>query len=245
MSTPLYFDNNDNTILQKDQYSTYQNVAYFDADNGMIIGPNDPRMSIITQVPINCFRPQPFSDFDERSLDAKWLFTPAGSGTVAMANSCAVILSGLSVNNGGELKMTNVPIYMVAGQRVYFYLSTPTNGNLDLEFGIKVDSNNLVRFKRSEDNTAQAYSSETRASGTSDSYSGVCPGDSVRRIFCIELVTNAVKFWVGTDMGELVLQATHTTCIPSGTGNVYLKFTNRYTANREVDLDFVWPIRIR
>lgn len=240
-----YWNNNENTTMQKDQYGSVQNIAYYDADDGMQVGPNDPKFSIITQVPINMFRPQPFSDFDEVSLDNKWSYSGTGSSYLSYANSCVTLNTGTTNGSVGEIMMPNVPIYFVNGQRVYFYLSTTPNGNLEAEFGIKYDDNNLIRFKRVEDNTAVAYYSETRASGVSNTYSDVAPANSVRRLFCIEMVSDVVKFWVGTDMGILQLKATHTANIPIGIGHAYVKFKNRYAANRELAVDFVWPVRIR
>lgn len=244
-TSPLLFENNVNTVMQKDQYGNYQNIAYLDHDNDMVIGPTDPRMSILTQIPINMFRPQPFSDFDEVTLDPKWKFTPIGSGSLALADSQAIINTGYSNNSGGELDMPNVPLYFVPGQKIYFYLTTVPNGNLDLEFGIKADDNNLIRFTRVEDDVAEGYAAETRANGQSNRYPDISVGDSVRRLFCIEIIENAVHFYIGTDAGQLVLLATQTADIPVGIGHAYMKFTNRYPTQRQVALDFVWTVRIR
>lgn len=245
MCNPLGYENNVNTVMQKDQYGNYQNLAYMDADNGLQVGPDDPRMSIITQVPINAFRPQPFSDFDERTLDSKWLFTGTGSSYYTLSDSNVTIQTGSTNNSTGELTMTNVPMHFVNGQKIYFYLSTVPNGNLELEFGIKKDDNNLIRFRRTEDDVAQPYISEVKSGGTTDSYPGIGTGDSVRRLFCIHITSEGTKFYIGTDMGELQLKSTHTAFLPAGKGYAYLKFKNRYPAPRSVSVDFVWLVRVR
>jgi len=239
------WDNNVNTITQKDAGGNIHNIAYIDADDGMQFGPNDPRITALMQVPLNLFRPHVVSDFDERTLDPKWDSSFTGSSYTALSSSELVLHTGATNGSSIEVSMPNVPMYFVAGQKVYFYLRTPVNGNLDLEFGIKKDANNLIRFKRVEDDVAQQYASQCMSGGVIDSLSSVGVGDSVRRIFCIEVVAGAVKFYVGTDMGKLELKSTHTINIPTGTGKVYAKFSNRYPTDRTVNIDIIYTVRIR
>lgn len=239
------WDNNVNTGCQKDKRGNVQNIAYYDADDGMQIGPNDPRLTLINQVPLNFFRPHVVSEFDEVSLDPKWTTSLTGSAYMSYSNSEAIIHTGTTNGSGCEMAIPNAPMYFVAGQRVYFYLYTTPNGNLDLEFGVKYDANNLIRFRRIEDSVAQPYYSETLAGGVSTVTNNLYAGDSVRRLFCIETTSTGVNFYISTDAGELILKSTHTTNIPTGQGHIYLKFFNRYAAERSLHLDTVYAVRIK
>ena len=86
-SDSLSWPNNVNTTIQADQRGSYQNIAYYDNDDGMQIGPNDVRITQLMQTPLNVFRPHVSSDFNETTLDPKWTFTPYASGTLSLSAS--------------------------------------------------------------------------------------------------------------------------------------------------------------
>lgn len=240
---PLQFPNNVNTITQADKYGTQQNIAYFDADDGMQIGPNDPRLTQLMQTPLNMFRPHVVADFNELALDPKVAFTAYASGQCLLGNGCATIRCATVNGSGGRLEMPNVPVPFVPGQRVYFYLTTVPNGNLALEFGI-AGASHFCKFSRVEDDVAQHYFAKVQsANGVANIDTGQA-GDSVRRLFCISIEAGGVRFYASTDMGVLHDVGFYPE-VPTGTGKIFLDFKNRYPAQREVALDFIYGVLIR
>lgn len=238
----LAWPNNVNTTTQAGPNGTQQNLAYFDADWGVQYGPNDPRYTVINQIPINLFRPHIYSDFDEISLDNRWQFSAYSSGALVMGNSCAAINSGLTNGGGGKLTLyRQVPF--IPGQRVYFYLTTIPNGNLALEFGIS-GATNFAKFSRIEDNTAQNYFAKVQSSAGSANIDTGTTGNSIRRLFCLSIESGGVRFYCGTDAGVLVDSGFYP-AIPSGTGNIFIDFKSRYAAARCVSVDAVYAILIR
>lgn len=244
----IFFPNNVNTILQKDTQGTYQNIAFYDADNGLVHGPTDVRETHIFSTPVNMFRHHVVSDFDEAStLDPKWTFTAISGGTNSqVADSKTAISTGTTSGGGGKLTLTNCNIPIIAGQRIYFYMETAPNGNLDLTFGLEVDANNYIRFRRTDAGAAGNVFAENANAGTLTSTDTTQVGNSVRRLYCIEIVSPIqIKYWVGTDAGVLQLKATHTTNIPSGNHKAFIRLVNSTTANRQVLIDMVYLIAIR
>lgn len=241
---PRVWGNNVNTIMQEDMRGIPQNIAYYDADDGMQIGGNDPRITILMQEPLNLFRPHVYSDFNEQSLDSKWRFQGANGGYLTLQDGCAKINSGNTNAGGGTLDMPNVPVYIAAGCRIYFYLTTSPNGNLSLEFGVKTGGQYL-RFQRVEDNTAQHYFAQTNNGTTANTDTGVA-GNSVRRLFCIDVKASQVDYYISNDGGQLQLVATHTNTITGApVGNAYISFYNRYPAQRQVAMDAFYGILLR
>jgi len=242
---PFLWVNNVNTTLQEDMRGVPQNIAYYDADDGFQLGPNDPRITALLQVPLNLFRPHVVSDFHETTLDPKWTVVTTGSGSTLLGNGVLTFRTGTTNGSGVEATMPNVPMPLVPGTRIYFYLTTLPNGNLDLKFGIKKDANNVIKFSRVEDNTAANYRAKCMAGGVETNASTTAPGDSVRRFFCISMTSAGVNFYVGNDGGQLMLQANIQTNVPSGVGKAYIKFFNRYAVNRDLELDVVYALPIR
>lgn len=243
MIETLRYPNNVNSITQADMRGNQQNIAYFDADDGMQIGPNDPRITQIMQTPLNMFRPHVVADFNELTLDQKAMFTSFDGGQCVMGNGCATIKSALISGSGGRIELTNVPVPFVPGQRVYFYLTTIPNGNLSLEFGIS-DKAQFCKFSRIEDNVAQNYFAKVQTANGIACINTGQPGDSVRRLFCISIEAGGVRFYASTDMGVLQDVGFHPE-IPLGNGKIFIDFKSRYPAPREVAIDLIYGVLIR
>lgn len=240
---PLQFPNNVNTITQADKRGIQQNIAYFDADDDLQIGPNDPRITQLMQTPLNMFRPHVVADFNELTLDPKVAFTPYASGQCLMGNGCATIRCASVNGSGGRLEMSNVPVPFVPGQRVYFYLTTSPNGNLALEFGI-AGATQHCKFSRVEDDVAQHYFAKVQSANGVANIDTNTAGDSVRRLFCISIESGGVRFYAGTDAGVLQDVGFYPK-IPTGAGKIFVDFKNRYPAQRDLAVDIIYGVLIR
>lgn len=213
---PLVYPNNVNTLLQRDQFGDYQNVAYYDADSGLFLGPGaDPRTTIYTNVPVNLFRRHVVIDFEEASgLDGRCRFHARGSATSQSEMGVFRIRTGATPNSRGELVMPNVSAPAYAGQRIYFYLRTYPAGNLRLSFGLRHPSREgvAILFSRTDAGGLAGpggeYVSETldgRGNGdgvgggaggatrTSLGVGAAPGGDAVRRLFCINVTKTRDK----------------------------------------------------
>lgn len=250
----LLFPNNQNTLLQRDQFGNSQNIAYYDADGGLQVGPNDLRYQIQTNVPINIFRPQPLFDFDTNVIDPRLAFVSQNGGTFSPAdNSKWKMSTGTIVNGGGKLKTSNILVPCYSGQKCYFYMETVPNGNLLLEFGFESDDlQHQIKFSRADNSAAQNYFAKSvTTTGTTTTDTGQL-GNSVRRLFALELASVggvlSVLYYASTDAGVLQLKATHQTDVPAAGTNLrpFVRFTNNgYSYNRDLLIDFVAPILLR
>ena len=235
---PLVFPNNVNTLLQRDQFGDAQNVAYYDGDSGLFLGPGaDPRPTIYSNVPINLFRRHVFADFEEAAgLDARCRFDAAGTASGASEMGVFRIRTGAAAGSRGELIMPNVSAPAYAGQRVYFYLRTYPAGNLELSFGVRHPTRPdvAIRFARTDTGgpagPGGAYVAETAVGPGANDVTrsplgvGAAPGgDAVRRLFCINVTktqdalnggAGEVEFYVGTDGGVLERKAVHAAHVP-------------------------------
>jgi len=244
-TSPLSWCNNTNTITQADPQGTQHNIAYIDADWGMQIGPDDPRFTLLMNTPLNFFRPHIVSDFNEVTLDPKWTTTATNGASYSISDGCLILKTGTTLGGSIEATMPNTPMPLVAGTQIRFYLTTLPNGNLDLEFGMKVNSTNVIRFRRTEGDAACPYHAQCMAGNVQTDCNTGQAGDSVRRFFCISITSSGVDFYIGNDGGQLTILSHITTNIPSGTAHPYIKLTNSYAADREVYLDVVYAMPIR
>lgn len=242
--------NNRNLASGVDANGVVQPFAFFDTDDALCIGPQaDVRQTIITASPLNMFRPQYVADFVEANGLGPLVAAPAttGSGNYSYSPGQLAINTGTTNGSIVDLRLPYVPHTFVRGSRVYFYLYTYPNGNLDLKFGVRNPINgHYARFERAEDNTASSYVAATADGGTSQQVATYHGGDSVRTLFCIEQTAAAeFKFYISTSGGRLQHKATCNLKTPSGMAEPFVRFSNRAAANRLVYLDFVWSIPIR
>jgi hypothetical protein len=245
-TSPLTWPNNVNTTVQRDKRGTPQNIAYYDNDDTLTLGPiSDPRITTIMQTPVNLFRPHIFSDFNEMALDPKWQATFAGNGALTFHDGVADIATGTTNGGGCRLSMPNVPAFIVPGMRLYFYLTTPVSGAIDLKFGVAGGSQ-YAQFSRVEDGAASNYHAQTNIGATLDTDCGQV-GDSVRRIFAIDFNphTLTMDYYIGSGGGELVKLASHAATNTAQQGAVFVDFKSRSAANRNLLLDVVYAVLIR
>ena len=271
---PLLFANNDNTVLQRDSFGSYQNVAYYDSDSGLFLGPGaDPRTTIYANVPINLFRRHVFVDFEEAAgLDPRCTFQNSGTGSGESHMGVFRIRSGTTPASGGELLLPNVSAPAYAGQRIYFYLRTYPGGNLGLSFGLRSasDPNVLIAFSRADtlgpagmggEYIARTASGSGRIEETPTGAGAAPGGDAVRRLFCINVTrsqdqTNGqsgeVEFYVGTEGGVLERKAIHTRHIPDvvDAGQTrhlvpFVRLTNNAAVEQQVDIDVIYGVLLR
>lgn len=243
---PLVWLNNVNTIMQEDKRGTAQNIAFFSTDDEIVVGPTDPRFTKLSYTPENFFRPHDHSKFDEISLDPRWQLTTCDSGvSVVLEDSyLKIITSQNGVSTHGILNMPKIPLPFVSGQRMFTYLRTEPNGNLDLEWGIKQDSNNLIRIRRTDGDAAGSYYGEIITNGISHQTTNFLNGDDVRRMFGIIVGDTTVEFFYSDDNGVMFSGGTVPfTPNEAIMGRAYIKFTAQYP--RQLWVDDVYLVRIK
>lgn len=270
----LNFPNNTNTIVQQDSFGLPQNLAYYDADSGLFIGPgSDPRTTIYSNVPINLFRRHVFVDFEEaNTLDPRCECRLMGGATSGLYMGFFRIQTGKTVGSRGELILPNVSAPAYAGQRVYFYLRTYPAGHLRLMFGLQHPQRQDKRicFTRSDSQGPEGLGGTYRAQ-TSDGQGQVTEvdlgvgaargGDSVRRLFCINITKSQdsvnrlqgeVEFYVGTDGGILQRKAVLTTHIPDVTDThktqhlvPFVSLENTAAVDQTLEIDAIYAVLLR
>jgi hypothetical protein len=270
---PLLFPNNVNTIVQRDSFGISQNLAYYDSDSGLFLGPgSDPRTTILANVPVNLFRRHVFLDFEEATgIDPRCRVVTTGSAEYQTEMGLLRIQTGNRPHSSAELILPNVSAPAYAGQRIYFYLRTYPAGNLKLTFGLRHPSqeNVFVGFSRTDsegiDGRGGDYMARTaNKEGTTEANTGVgaaVGGDGVRRLFCINItktedalnqLTGEVEFYVGSDGGVLEHKATLASHIPDVTDAYksqhlvpFVRLENNAAVNQTLDIDVIYGVLVR
>ncbi len=238
----LQFPNNTNQIMQADQYGTQQNLAYYDADNGFVIGGSDVRLSNLMSVPLNMFRQHHHFRFAQVSaLDPRLAQTTTGGGSILLSANRLYLRTGAAASGDGvELRASNITVPIIAGQRVYFYLECPAANNFALEFGLNAASGSGVfaKFTRTDAASEGNIFCKVANGGAVSSVDTAQAVGTTRRLYCIEIVSpTVIKMYVSTTMGVLQLYATFTSptdAIPASTCYPFIKLVSSGAAvNRE------------
>ena len=238
----LQYPNNTNQIMQADQYGTQQNLAYYDADNGFVIGGSDVRLSNIMSVPLNLFRQHHHFRFAQVSaLDPRLAQTTTGGGSILLSANRLYLRTGTAAaGDGVELRASNLPVQVIAGQRIYFYLECPAANNFALEFGLNAASGSGVfaKFTRTDAASEGNIFCKVANGGAVSSVDTAQAVGTTRRLYCIEIVSpTVIKMYVSTTMGVLQLYATFTSptdAIPASTCYPFIKLVSSGAAvNRE------------
>lgn len=272
---PSVFPNNVNTLLQRDSFGDTQNVAYYDADSGLFLGPgSDPRTTIYANVPVNLFRRHVFLDFEEaEGLDPRCRVRRTGSASAAPEMGLLRIRTGDLPESGGELVLPNVSAPAYAGQRLYFYQRTYPAGNLRLTFGLRHPTREDVSIclsrtdadgprKPGGEYVAATSDGEGPSTRTPTGVGAAPGGDTVRRFFCINVTksqnalgrqSGEVEFYVGTDGGVLERKATHVAHIPDVTGRdgqtqhlvPFVRMENNASVDQGLEVDVIYAVLLR
>ncbi len=238
----LQYPNNTNQIMQADQYGTQQNIAYYDADNGFVIGGSDVRLSNLMSVPLNLFRQHHHFRFAQVSaLDPRLAQTTTGGGSILLSANRLYLRTGTAASGDGvELRASNLPVPVIAGQRIYFYLECPAANNFALEFGLNAASGSGVfaKFTRTDAASEGNIFCKVANGGAVSSVDTAQAVGTTRRLYCIEIVSpTVIKMYVSTTMGVLQLYATFaspTDAIPASTCYPFIKLVSSGAAvNRE------------
>lgn len=238
----LQYPNNTNQIMQADQYGTQQNLAYYDADNGFVIGGSDVRLSNLMSVPLNLFRQHHHFRFAQVSaLDPRLAQTTTGGGSILLSANRLYLRTGTAASGDGvELRASNITVPIIAGQRVYFYLECPAANNFALEFGLNAASGSGVfaKFTRTDAASEGNIFCKVANGGAVSSVDTAQAVGTTRRLYCIEIVSpTVIKMYVSTTMGVLQLYATFaspTDAIPASTCYPFIKLVSSGAAvNRE------------
>jgi len=238
----LQFPNNINQIMQADQYGTQQNLAYYDADNGFVIGGSDVRLSNLMSVPLNLFRQHHHFRFAQVSaLDPRLAQTTTGGGSILLSANRLYLRTGTAAaGDGVELRASNITVPIIAGQRSYFYLECPAANNFALEFGLNAASGSGVfaKFTRTDAASEGNIFCKVANGGAVSSVDTAQAVGTTRRLYCIEIVSpTVIKMYVSTTMGVLQLYATFTSptdAIPASTCYPFIKLVSSGAAvNRE------------
>ena len=238
----LQYPNNTNQIMQADQYGTQQNLAYYDADNGFVIGGSDVRLSNLMSVPLNLFRQHHHFRFAQVSaLDPRLAQTTTGGGSILLSANRLYLRTGTAASGDGvELRASNITVPIIAGQRSYFYLECPAANNFALEFGLNAASGSGVfaKFTRTDAASEGNIFCKVANGGAVSSVDTAQAVGTTRRLYCIEIVSpTVIKMYVSTTMGVLQLYATFaspTDAIPASTCYPFIKLVSSGAAvNRE------------
>ena len=238
----LQYPNNTHQLMQADQYGTQQNLAYYDADNGFVIGGSDVRLSNLMSVPLNLFRQHHHFRFAQVSaLDPRLAQTTTGGGSILLSANRLYLRTGTAASGDGvELRASNITVPIIAGQRVYFYLECPAANNFALEFGLNAASGSGVfaKFTRTDAASEGNIFCKVANGGAVSSVDTAQAVGTTRRLYCIEIVSpTVIKMYVSTTMGVLQLYATFTSppdAIPASTCYPFIKLVSSGAAvNRE------------
>lgn len=237
---PIIWANNVNTTMQLDKDGIAQNQTYYDGDNGFIVGPTDQKITIESIVAKGMFRPHEEFKFNAPCLPAEFVWS-GGAGYVIEDSYLKI-----SATNGetGRITAPVIPLPFVAGQIMQVYWLTTPNGNLQVEFGLRQDSGNLIRIIRNDGEAAGSYYGEVIVNGVSVRSQPFCPGDSVRRRFVLETTVSRVNFYSTDDHGNLQLGGTCLFTPNSGImGRAYVQLMADYP--RQLWVDDVYLVRIK
>jgi hypothetical protein len=193
--------NNRNPGVQRDQKGRWNNLIYYDGDNGCNVGPvGNPELTVLHGEAVDVYRPAIKGDFYEPSLPRVFEFTSSSGGSCAIVNGEAQLKTGNPANSWAMLRMPGVPLRFINQAKVKFYLRTQPNGYLNLDFGIMGDDgNNYAKFDRYEEAVAQPYRCISAYNGTPHAEWAPNGGDSLRRQFEIKFNGLDVEYWM-TDL---------------------------------------------
>lgn len=253
VSAILQFPNNVNNITQSDQYGTQQNIIYLDADNGCVMGGSDVRLTWLGAQALNMFRQHHHFRFTQISaLDPRLSQITTGAGSILFSSGKLFLRSGAgAAGDGIELRSGNIPVPIIAGQRIYFYLECPTATNFTLEFGINTASGSgtFAKFTRTDVGAESNVFCKVSNGAAVSSVDTLQKVGTTRRLYCIEIVSaTIIKMYVSTTGGVLTLYATFTSGVdqtPTSTCYVFIKINSSGVAvNKEVLLSQIYEILI-
>lgn len=240
-TAPLTWPNDVNTILARDPDGTAQNIAFLDSEWNLTLGAPDPRVQLYHWAPDNFWRESFKDDFHGSVLSSAW--SQSGGGyTHAHSPSKIALNTGAVLYAGPELRMANYAASIGWDARLYFLLEVPTAGNLDLQFGFKNPATyERAMIRRYDASSAAVWQGYTQNAAGLATATGLGFGnDNVRRVACIHLAGDRVRYYAGDSGNNLTLCAEHTTSLPDANAPLvpFVSITNQ-GAQREAWIDVV------
>lgn len=249
--------NNVSAIEQKDRTGAYQNIAYYDNDDDLFIGPlgDNGRNTIFTTNPINLLVRHVFWDFNENVL-------PPGLTGSNIGNGCTFDPQGesrinintrnIAAGDGGLLMANNILTRMDRPTRVYFVLNfgNAEDRNTDLQFGLRDAAGvNRLNFSYTAPSGGHSTIFANIANGTPHNIDTTVADITGRHTYLIEFTAGGnVNFWIGNNINQFVLRATFLnsdSSLPSAGANLlpYVQMrTNDAPAARTLMLDSIYSI---
>ena len=248
-SGPLEFGNAVNTMVQTaaagvgGNNSNSENIAFYDADGGLFIGPgNRTDVTIYSASAQNLFIAHEHIRFKRPATSATrpssaTLWTPIGGGTATVTNTtsysglCTLQTNTGAVGDGGTLSQDYNAVTL-SGTKMLILLELLQTANQVVEYGLMYDVNNRVYMSRSDINSDGGWVAHCVASGvaTSQSLPSSLNTGTTRSCLAIDMAdTVNVKFWSSNFNTTIIQGASINTNIPSSTliYTPYLKITSQ------------------
>ena len=229
----LQYPNNTNQIMQADQYGTQQNLAYYDADNGFVIGGSDVRLSNLMSVPLNLFRQHHHFRFAQVSaLDPRLAQTTTGGGSILLSANRLYLRTGTAA--AGTASIARQQHYRSDHRRAAGLLLPRMPGGEQLRAGIRPQRSQRQRRVRQihahRCGQRGEHLCKVANGGAVSSVDTAQAVGTTRRLYCIEIVSpTVIKMYVSTTMGVLQLYATFTSppdAIPASTCYPFIKLVS-------------------
>lgn len=244
MVAPLYYPNNQNTILQADKRGDYQNTIYYGPDDDVQIGPNDLRIGLMTQVPFNTtIKRHEIDDFIGGVPQYPWVFSGLGSHAPG-SDSDIELRSGPAT--GVTMSLPGVRYVVGSGALPYFYLTCEDALNQHIEIGLASSSGAYLRFSVDEGGSQGYWACQTSDGTNTQTYGTAVPRDGTRRYFVIDGRSSGLaKFAISEPGGELVTRATYGNPLPSLALQPYISISTTQSVTKRVLVDLFHGIRNR
>jgi hypothetical protein len=230
--------------------TTYENIAFYDADGDLVIGPNDRiDITIIHNSAVNFWKRHKQTRFNQVQFSTTrptqdLLWSAIGAGTFSIITGSdggrLEIQTGSSAaGDGGSIIQDFNTFELVAGTKILFLLELAATTDQLISIGAQLDSNNQVYLRRSDLASEGTWFAHCTSGGTDTSVdTGVKTGTN-RIQYGIDFDGTTVGFWVGNTNNTLLKYVSTTTNIPTGQLlKPFLKFTSQSAAvNRQLFFD--------
>ena len=186
------------------------------------------------------------------STSGLWTPEVSGSGVVAIVDSSGSLVSiDTGTTNGSvALLKSGKLMYAVSASRApaifEWIFSLNTTASAGWRFGLtsandpSSDANAIYFLKSDGAGQDNAWSTNTKLSGTPTTNATAITGTTKRRFTIVVMSTTSVKFYI-----DGVLQFTHTTNIPTANLRPCVRVTNSAAVSRGFNMDAYWHLAKR
>lgn len=179
-----------------------------------------------------------FDDFVGSEISLQWInLLNGGTSDACIVDGVGGVVqltSGPVATFSSELSFGNKTIDKSFDTTLKFRLKQNSITQTKIEFGTIIDGNNLVQFIYDKTTTGGNWESKTISSGTATTNDTLFSADTSYHVFEIKYFNTSIEFYV-----DGVLKTTHSTNLPSGLMNVYMKQTSNDNISKNIQVDFV------